>query len=107
MGRSGHFHPFAIGDLCTSAWGRRGPFLSQIPWLTTTDIPTLKLLIWIYIPGLKVLRNAASYSYEHYSEKSFAPSALASLRHLEPDHFEKSDDGPVTSLLKKRKMWTQ
>ncbi|KAH3888438.1 hypothetical protein DPMN_012473 [Dreissena polymorpha] len=25
----------------------------------------------------------------------FTPSAFAGLRNIEPDHFEKSDDGPV------------
>ncbi|KAH3819464.1 hypothetical protein DPMN_121201 [Dreissena polymorpha] len=34
-----------------------------------------------------------------YVSSSFAPSALAGLWHLEPDHFEKSDDGPGSSAI--------
>ncbi|KAH3746967.1 hypothetical protein DPMN_181387 [Dreissena polymorpha] len=29
---------------------------------------------------------------------NFAPSALTGLRQLEPDHFEKSDDGPAKEV---------
>ncbi|KAH3755498.1 hypothetical protein DPMN_190194 [Dreissena polymorpha] len=31
------------------------------------------------------------------SDRTLAHSALAGLRHLEPDHFEKSDDGPINA----------
>ncbi|KAH3822801.1 hypothetical protein DPMN_124592 [Dreissena polymorpha] len=90
-------------ELVKSTFHDDSVYLKNEQWQTVAIICVVKYTYWLDTSRSKnsqmsrcSLYVSTKFSGEHAPgpPSSIAPSMLAGLRHLEPDHFEKSDDGP-------------